>query len=107
MAYFSEQTIDAVWQKAKVVAGYDPSQWRKDFAGAWIARKAYGLQGSYGWEIDHMKPVTLRGTDDLSNLYPLHWQNNRTKGDNYPFFKTSVSSSANANIDRIQSWKVR
>lgn len=107
MANFSEQIIDAVWQKAEIVYGYDPNQWRKDFAGAWIARNAYGLQGLYGWEIDHLKPVSLRGSDDLSNLNPLHWQNNRTKGDNYPFFKTSVSSSAHENVDSIQSWRVR
>ena len=106
MAYFSQQTIDEVWKKAKVVPGFDPSLWRKDFAGAWIAYNAYGQQGPFGWEIDHLKPVTLRGTDDLSNLNPLQWQNNRTKGDNFPFFKTSVTSLANKNVDSIQSWRV-
>jgi len=35
-------------------------------------------------EIDHIKPVSLGGTDDLRNLQPLHWRNNRYKGDNYP-----------------------
>lgn len=106
MAYFSQQTIDEVWRKAKVVPGYDPSLWRKDFAGAWIAYNAYGQQGPFGWEIDHLKPVILRGTDDISNLYPLQWQNNRTKGDNFPLFKTSVKSSGNINIDFVQSWRV-
>jgi HNH endonuclease len=39
---------------------------------------------SLGWEIDHVAPVVLGGTDDPSNLRPLQWQNNRSKADNYP-----------------------
>jgi 5-methylcytosine-specific restriction endonuclease McrA len=45
----------------------------------------YGQTSKYGWEIDHIKPVSKGGTDDLSNLQPLQWENNRRKGDNYPW----------------------
>ena len=40
---------------------------------------------NYGeWEIDHIKPVSKGGGDELSNLQALQWQNNRKKGDDYP-----------------------
>lgn len=107
MANFSQQLIEAVWKKAKEISGYDPNVWRQDFAGAWISHSAYGQQGPFGWEIDHLKPVVLNGSDDIENLNPLQWQNNRTKGDDYPQFKTSVTSSINTNVEKVQSWRVK
>ncbi len=41
-------------------------------------------QNGNGWEIDHIKPVAKGGGDELSNLQPLQWQNNRKKGDDFP-----------------------
>ena len=44
----------------------------------------YGNTSSkHGWEVDHIKPVSKGGTDDLSNLQPLQWDNNRKKSDTY------------------------
>jgi len=75
-------TIIRVWQKGSVVIGVDSDAWRKDECTAWIGRDNYGeadRELGFGWEIDHVKPVSEGGGDELSNLRPLHWGNNRGK----------------------------
>lgn len=86
---FGEATIEAVWKKAPVAYGLDTM--RYDACGAAMTRHRYGDRLSpYGWEIDHIKPVALGGTDDLSNLQPLQWQNNVHKADNWPHWTCRV-----------------
>jgi len=79
---FDEATIEAVWQKATPES--DQEVFRRDDCDAIMYRPSYGKREHWGWEIDHIKPVSLGGTDELSNLRPLHWENNRAKGDSYP-----------------------
>ncbi len=51
-----------------------------------MKRSEYGNTNSdHGWEVDHEKPVARGGSDDLSNLQPLQWDNNRKKSDAYPW----------------------
>ena len=68
--YFQEQTKLAVWNKAQVVPGVNPLQQRKDICGAFIDWNQYGVttENSTGWEIDHIRPVSTGGGDELGNL---------------------------------------
>lgn len=83
---FSSATVNAVWRKGRETPGADSSIWRHDLCGKSIRFADHGNTNSqYGWEIDHIRPVTRGGTDDLANLQPLQWENNRIKGDTYPW----------------------
>ena len=94
MANWTNETIRDVWEKGTIVPNNKSSEWRKDQCGAWIAWSEYGNRNSnYGWEIDHISPG---GSDILSNLRPLQWQNNVDKSDGK--LKCNITSSGTKNI---------
>ncbi len=107
MSNVSTHTILNIWEKAISVPGYDPDIWRKDFAGAWIRKDSYGMKTKYGWEVDHLRPLSKGGDNNEDNLIALHWQNNRTKGADYPNFNTSLTSDGNRNIEKIKKWQIQ
>lgn len=106
MRNVSEEKIQQVWEKAEIVDNEDKDDWRKDACGAWIKRNQYEQETDHSWEIDHIKPVSKDGSDDLKNLMPLHRENSRTKGDDYPNFKSSVTSEGNKNIQKELPWEI-
>ncbi len=97
MANWSQEMIQAVWEKGQEESNNDPSMWRKDQCGAWIQWSKYGNRDSgYGWEIDHISPG---GSDNLPNLRPLQWQNNVDKGDGR--LKCNATASGTKNVNHI------
>ena len=112
---FTEEQRIAVWQKAQIVEGLDPSMYRKDACGAWMVWDKYGVQDNmYGWEIDHIVPrsrLQKKGympseIDSLINLRALQHQNNTSKGDDYPSYTAIVTAEANRNVERMQNLTV-
>lgn len=96
---FDDNTINKVWDKATKVDGFNSAQFRKDACGAWIIRSHYGQRDSiYGWEIDHVYPQSMGGGDDVVNLRAMQWENNLSKGDDYPDYKATIQSDGNKNV---------
>lgn len=87
---FSEAVKRHVWEKAPLIPGKESRHRtvRQDKYGNEIRWHRFGSTRSpYGWEIDHCRPVVYPhyGTDHLNNLQPLHWTENRLKGNHYPY----------------------
>ena len=86
-----EQTKLTVWAKGRAIPDKDgnhwsPKEWRYDICGLPIKYSDHGDTNSKnGWEIDHIKPTAKGGPNTFDNLQPLQWENNRAKGDNYPW----------------------
>ena len=101
----SEKIVQLVWEKG-LCFGADSTIYRKDAAGAFIQRDQYGKEGSYGWTIDHIRPVSKGGNDSYVNLRPMQWENNRSKADDYPNYKAVIIADGNKNIRKEQDCTV-
>ena len=73
--FFGSEKL-AVWSKGLIIAGFDPAIWRYDVFGNVLRYSDYGDHNSqWGWEFDHYPiPKPHGGSDDVSNLRPLHWK---------------------------------
>ena len=108
---WTEEQIQAVWNKGIIAMNNPKETWRKDMCGAWIHRDHHGKGGDIGWEVDHIFPESKAEDkgfspelyDDLVNLQPLQHSNNSSKGDDYPKFKSKITSDGVKNIEKEQS----
>ena len=76
---------DDAWNKAQTIKGKNPDTWRKDAYGNVVRYGSYGTTGEYGWELDHKHPVSKGGTNSPRNIQILQWEENRIKGNKYPY----------------------
>lgn len=107
MTLSEEEKKRYAWQYTVIVDGYDPNMYRKDACGAWIRWDMYGQQDNiFGWQVDHIYPVSKGGDDHPENLRALQHQNNASKGDDYPSYEAAITSKGNTNEEQRRSLTV-
>ena len=72
---------DILWKKLRIIPGYAPNEYRADYYGKMVRYSHYGDRNSpFGWEIDHIIPESLGGSNNLSNLRAINWFSNASHG---------------------------
>lgn len=103
MAQFTEEKLNKIWEKGIIDSRFDPNKVRKDACGAWIIRDKYDDRNNpFGWEVDHIYPqsklkeagVPENLINDMTNLRPLNWKNNVSKGCDYPCYQSAMKSES-------------
>lgn len=103
----NEDLKNRIWDKASIVKGVDPNFIRKDCCGAWIIKSEFGnVNSKFGWEIDHVYPQSKGGDDQILNLRPMQWENNRAKGDDFPVYNIAVCAEGNENVNHEKQFKI-
>lgn len=105
--FMNEDLKNQIWEKAFVSEGFDPNLIRKDCCGALILKSEFGNYNSkFGWVIDHVFPVSRGGDDNIKNLRPMQWENNTSKGNDFPVYHATVKAENNDNIHYNSQFKV-
>ena len=74
--------LPIIWEKGCVDPNFDPDEFRFDAYELLMKYSEYGNTDCiFGWEVDHIVPVSKGGRTELSNLRPLNWKSNREKAD--------------------------
>ena len=70
---YSDELIQAVWEKGRAMPGRNGEEWRQDQCGAWLNRDQYGNDRSeFGWKILNVVPG---GAAKADGLQPFHCKN--------------------------------
>ncbi len=79
---WSEAMKLRIWRKGTDIPLKSNTEWKRDKCGSAMKYSEYGNRNSvYGWEIDHINPISNNGSDNLDNLQPLNWAHNASKSD--------------------------
>lgn len=88
---YSEEVIQAVWEKGRALPDLDPNEWRQDQCGAWMYREHYGnLNSEFGWKTLNVVPG---GKEEPENLRPFHCQNSFDLEHRRPLCRVSADTS--------------
>ena len=61
-----------------------------DYAGRKVKKNAYNNRSSqFGWNVDHIRPVSEGGKDILCNKVACHILTNDEKGDDFPHWEAN------------------
>lgn len=101
MTKYTKEQLDKIWEKGLKDDKYNPDFVRKDACGAWMIKGRYNdRSSSFGWEVDHIYPesklkdmnIPQAKIDDICNLRPLNWNNNVSKGSDYPHYQSKIKA---------------
>lgn len=111
----SDELKERMWRKAAVIDGYNPACIRQDACGAWIKYDLYGQRDhAYGWEIDHIAPLSLlqklhvpeEQWDNELNLRPINCSNNLTKCNDFPVYTAALTAEGDLNTEEAGDFRI-
>jgi 5-methylcytosine-specific restriction endonuclease McrA len=79
-SYGQKNTSNMVFKLAKPVAGKPSTEYRKDPYNNIMKKSEYGKSSKMGWDVDHIKPSSRGGSNNIRNLQALNSSVNRSKG---------------------------
>ena len=80
MSDYTDEQLLEIWYKGHILPTHNPKDYRRDDFGNTICFTKYGKTDlDYGWEVDHIRPVSEGGSDHIDNLRPLQWEANRNR----------------------------